>query len=135
LRERVVTPCKILLMPGFVFRQSKPAICGIRVLSGEIRPRRELVNTEGVRIGRVKQIQQESKNIDKATEGMEVAVSIDGAVIGRNVKEGDELLVEIPQDDAKLIGSKLAATMGPSEMETFKEFLRLRREKDLFWGL
>lgn len=135
LRERVVTPCKILLMPGFVFRQSKPAICGIRVLSGEIRPRRELVNTEGVRIGRVKQIQQESKNIDKATEGMEVAVSIDGAVIGRNVKEGEELLVEIPQDDAKLIGSKLAATMKPSEMETFKEFLRLRREKDLFWGL
>ncbi len=135
LRERVVMPCKILVMPGFVFRQSKPAICGIRVLSGEIRPRRELVNTEGTKIGRVKQIQQESKNIDKATEGMEVAVSIDGAVIGRNVKEGEELLVDIPQEDAKLINAKLAPTMSSSEMETFKEFLALRRKKDLFWGL
>ena len=135
LRRRVVTPCKIQIMPGFVFRQSKPAICGVRVLSGELRPRRDLVNVKGAKVGRVREIQSESKTIEKASEGMEVAVSIDGAVIGRNVKEGDELYVDIPQDDAKVISTKLEETLTDSERETFKEFLGLRRQEDPFWGL
>ena len=135
LRRRIVTPCKVLLLPGFVFRQSRPAICGVRILSGELRPRRQLVNARGVRVGRVREVQSESKTIDRATEGMEVAVSIDGAVIGRNVREGDELYVDIPQADAKMISTKLQDTLTDSERETFKEFLGVKRREDPFWGL
>ena len=135
LKERVVTPCKLKLMPGYVFRQSKPVICGVRILSGELRSRRNLVNVTGVKVGSVRQIQQESKNIDSASEGMEVAISIEGAVMGRNVKEGEELYTDIPEEDAKLLQSRLVSSMTPSEIETFKEFVKLRREKDLFWGL
>jgi translation initiation factor 5B len=135
LRERVVTPCKIKLMPGYIFRQSKPAICGVKVLSGDVRSRRTLVNTSGVKVGTVREIQSESKSVQSASEGMEVAVSIGGAVVGRNLKEDEELFVDIPEEDAKLISSKLADSLSTSERETFKEFLKLRREDDLFWGL
>jgi translation initiation factor 5B len=135
LRERAVMPCKLHIMPGYVFRQSKPAICGVRVLSGAVKPRRYLVNEAGARVGRVREIQLESKNIEKATEGMEVAVSMEGVVIGRNVKEGDMLYVDIPEEDAKMIEEKLKESLASSEMETFKEFVELRRQKDLFWGL
>jgi len=135
LKERVVTPCKLEIMPGFIFRQSKPAICGVRILSGELRPRRNLVSEGGVKVGRVREIQLESKNVDRASEGMEVAVSIEGAVIGRNLKEGDQLFADIPEEDAKLLNSKLLTSLTPSERETFKEFVKLRRKKDLFWGL
>ncbi len=135
LRERTVMPCKLEVMPGYVFRQSKPAICGVRVLAGGVKPRRYLANEEGVRVGRVREIQLESKNIEKATEGMEVAVSMEGVVIGRNVKEGDTLYVDIPEEDAKMIEEKLKDNLTSSEIETFKEFVELRRQKDLFWGL
>jgi translation initiation factor 5B len=135
LRERAVMPCKLHIMPGYVFRQSKPAICGVRIVSGSVRPRRHLVNQEGVRVGRVREIQLESKNIEKATEGMEVAVSMEGVVMGRNVKEGDLLYVDIPEDDAKMIEEKLKKSLTSSEIETFKEFIELRRQKDPFWGL
>lgn len=135
LREKVVMPCRMQVLPGFVFRQSKPAIFGVRILSGEVKPRRNLVSIKGVKIGTIKGIQSESKALERATEGMDVAISVDGAVIGRNVKEEDELYVEIPQEDVKLIQEKLVATMGSSEIETFKEFIKMKREQDLFWGV
>jgi translation initiation factor 5B len=134
LKQKVVTPCKIELMPGYVFRQSKPAIGGVRVLSGQIKPRRNLVNAKGFKVGSVKEIQSESESLRVAEEGMEVAVSITGAVVGRNLNEGDVLYADIPEEDAKLIQEKLADTLTPSEMKTFKEFMELRRENDPFWG-
>ncbi len=134
LKQKVVTPCKVELMPGYVFRQSKPAICGVRVLSGQIKPRRNLVNAKGFKVGSVKEIQSESESLRVAEEGMEVAVSITGAVVGRNLNEGDVLYADIPEEDAKLIQEKLADTLTPSEMKTFKEFMELRRENDPFWG-
>lgn len=134
LKQKVVAPCKVELMPGYVFRQSKPAICGVRVLSGQIKPRRNLVNAKGFKVGSVKEIQSESESLRVAEEGMEVAVSITGAVVGRNLNEGDVLYVDIPEEDAKLIQEKLADTLTPSEMKTFKEFMELRRENDPFWG-
>jgi translation initiation factor 5B len=134
LKQRVVTPCKIRIMPGYVFRQSKPAICGVQILSGQIRPRRNLVNEQGNKVGRAREIQLESKNVDSADEGMEVAVSIEGAVFGRNIKEDEVLFVDIPEEDAKVIEDKLKPSLTPSEIETFKEFMKLRRQEDLFWG-
>ena len=134
LKERVVTPCKLRIMPGYVFRQSKPAICGVQVLSGQIRPRRNLVNEQGIKVGRVREIQLESKNVDGASEGMEVAVSIEGAVVGRNIREDEELFADIPEEDAKVIEEKLKQSLTPSEIETFKEFVSLKRQEDLFWG-
>jgi len=134
LKERVVTPCKLQIMPGYIFRQSKPAICGVKVLSGQVRPRRNLVNEKCIKVGRVREIQLESKNVDGASEGMEVAVSIEGAVVGRNIREDEELFVDIPEADAKVIEEKLRPSLTASEIETFKEFVKLKRQEDLFWG-
>src|SRR3990170_1526068 len=45
-------PAKILFLPEYVFRASKPAIFGIRVLAGRIRPGMPLMRDDGKRIGR-----------------------------------------------------------------------------------
>ncbi len=134
LKEKVTTPCKIRIIPGYVFRRSKPAICGVEIIAGKLNPRRTLVNEKGVRVGMAKEIQDESETVSEAEEGMEVAVSITGTVVGRNLEEGDQLYVDIPEEDAKIIQEKLLSTLSPSEMKTFKEFIELKREKDLFWG-
>ena len=41
-------------------------------------------------------IQQEGKPVEEAEKGMELAVSINGAVVGRNLFEKDELYSFIP---------------------------------------
>jgi len=54
-------------------------------------------------VGDVKQIQKDNENVHEANVGERVAVSIDGGNVGRNIKEGDELLVVICNNDLKLL--------------------------------
>ncbi|MHA1216985.1 MAG: translation initiation factor IF-2, partial [Candidatus Thorarchaeota archaeon] len=86
----IVRPGKIELLPDYIFRHKDPAIVGVRVY-GVIRPKVGLINGEGRRVGTILQIQDRGVNIDEATDGMEVAVSIRGPTIGRQVKPGEIL--------------------------------------------
>ncbi|VVC00554.1 putative translation initiation factor IF-2 [uncultured archaeon] len=92
----IVMPAKIRVLEGFVFRNSGPAIVGIRVLEGRIRKGIELMKKDGSIAGRLMAIQKEGKNIEEAEKDAEVAVSIDGAVVGRGLYEKDELYSFIP---------------------------------------
>ena len=120
LFKRVVTPAKIRIKPGYVFRQSKPAICGAEIIAGTIKPRTTLINEKGVEIGEIKEIQKESKVVGEAKAGSDVAISIQGAVIGRNVNEGDYLLTKVSIRDAQLLKTKLAELLSAEEMELLK---------------
>jgi translation initiation factor 5B len=104
--DLLVRPSKIRLIPGTVFRQNKPAVVGIEVLEGVIKPKYELLNVEGAVIGVVKGLQEEGKNIASAVKGSEVAVAIEGPTIGRGVKEGEVLLSNVPEPHAKLLLQK-----------------------------
>jgi len=53
--DRLVRPGKIKILPGYVFRKAKPAIVGIEVLAGQIKPKYELVEQDGREIGDIKQ--------------------------------------------------------------------------------
>jgi translation initiation factor 5B len=45
--EQVVMPAKIRILPNCVFRQSNPAIVGVRVLGGVLRSGVDLIKTDG----------------------------------------------------------------------------------------
>ncbi len=92
----LVLPAKFEVLQGFVFRNSGPAIVGVKVLEGRIRKGIEVMNSEGKVLGRLMAIQQEGKPVEEAEKGMELAVSINGAVVGRNLFEKDELYSFIP---------------------------------------
>ena len=102
---RVTRPCKIRILPGFVFRSSKPAIVGIEVLAGVLKPGTMLRRSDGKMIGRVKEIQKEGMNVAFAKTGDKVAISIPDATVGRQIKEGDVL----------------TSVIGKNEIETLKE--------------
>ncbi len=90
---------KARFLPGFVFRQSKPAIIGMEVIYGNLSPNAKLMNAEGEILGTVSQIQERGANIPEAKIGMKVAVSVDGFVVGRNVKEGDMFYTFLTKDE------------------------------------
>src|SRR3989344_2871911 len=125
LFKRVVTPAKIRIKPGYVFRQSKPAICGAEIQIGTLKPRTTLINEKGVEVGEVREIQKESKVVNEAKAGSDVALSIQGAVIGRNVNEGDVLFAKIQLRDQQLLKTKLAELLSGEEIELLKVIEKL----------
>jgi translation initiation factor 5B len=96
LLESATYPVKVKLIPGFVFRKSKPAVVGVEVIEGVLKSPCPLMNENGERRGKIKEIQDKNETIPTAEAGQEVAVSIHGVTIGRQVKEGDVLYSHIP---------------------------------------
>lgn len=127
--DKLIRPGKIRILPGCVFRRSDPAIVGVRVLEGVIKPGYPLVRPDGKMIGRIMQIQDKGKNIPIARKGMEVAISIEGKVIvGRHIKEGDELYVYVPEEHAVKLLTEYRQYLSDDEVELLKEFLKLRKK-------
>ncbi len=67
----------------------------------------------------------------ESLQGSEVAISIDGVTIGRQIEEGDDLLVDIPESHARKL-NKMDLTS--SEREVLDELIHIHRKKDHFWG-
>src|SRR2546426_400470 len=74
-RLELVYPGKILLLPDHVFRVSKPAIVGVRVLAGRIRPGQSLMRDDGREGGRIRSIRSGEQTLEEARTGQEVAVA------------------------------------------------------------
>ncbi|MFW9787156.1 MAG: translation initiation factor IF-2 [Candidatus Thorarchaeota archaeon] len=127
----IIRPGKIELMPDYVFRQSNPAVVGVRV-HGVIKPRTALMNESGKRVGTILQIQDRSVTIDEATEGMEVAVSIRGPTIGRQVKNTDILYTDVPDKHILAIRKKFMDDLSQSELEVLEELTTIKRAAGAF---
>jgi translation initiation factor 5B len=133
--ERLVKPGKVLVLEGFVFRRAKPAIFGVEVLGGQLKPKYSLVRGEdGADLGEVQQIQDKGKAVSEAKQGMQVAVSMDKPVVGRHVFERDILYVKVPEPDARALLEKHLDKLTVEEQEVLKEYTEMMRKKTPFWG-
>ncbi len=127
-------PAKIEVLRGYVFRASKPAVVGVDILAGTLKPKVRLININDEKVGVVKGIQDRNKNIGEATKGMQVAVSIEGATVGKNLKEGDIVFTDIYENEAKLINQKYKEFLREDEDEVFQEFVKIKRKSKPFWA-
>src|SRR5512136_2242 len=132
--EEVVLPARILILPNCVFRQSNPAVVGIRVLLGKLRTGVELADRSGRRIGHLKTMQSRQENIREADTGAEVAISIEGATVGRQVNVNDELFVEIPERHVKILEHEMLPHLTPSMRECLEDYTAIMRKDNPFWG-
>ncbi|MEM2941264.1 MAG: translation initiation factor IF-2 [Thermoproteota archaeon] len=132
--EQLILPGKVRVLPAYVFRRSKPAIVGVRVEAGGIKPGSPLVNLNGERIGVIEQVQKEGKSVPKAEAGEEVAVSIPEAVVGRNLKEDDVLLVDVPSRDASVINRVFKDQLEPHYLQALEEISDIRKKENPFYG-
>ena len=123
----IIRPGKIEIIPQYIFRQNKPAVVGVKV-HGIIKPRTGLVNAKGKRVGTILQIQDRSVNIDEATDGMEVAVSIRGPTVGRQIKDDDILYVDIPDAQILAIRKKFMGDLTQPELDVYDEIVQIKRD-------
>jgi len=78
------------------------------------------------------QLRQES--IREADAGLEVAISIEGTTVGRQVNVGDDLFVDIPERHVKVLEREMLKTLNVNTQEILNEFTTMRRKEDPFWG-
>jgi len=124
--SQAVFPAEILVLPDFVFRRSDPAIVGVEVLRGRIRPGYPLMNESGRRVGTILDIQYEGNRVPEATAGQRVAISIKGGVVGRNVKEGRKLYTEVSEFEDERARSIYFSKMSEDERELYRRILWIR---------
>lgn len=132
--EALIKPGKIKLLKDFIFRRSKPAIIGVKVLAGELRRGSVLIKPDSTKVGEVRSMQKEGKNIAIAKLGEELAIAIDDVTIGRQL-EGDEILyVDVPEKHARIIERELLSSFDEETRNAFLEFLEIKRRGNPFWA-
>jgi len=133
--EKLVKPAKILVMSGYIFRRAKPAIFGVEVLAGSLRPKTNLIRAEdGEDIGELQQIQDKGKAVPEATQGMQVAVSMDKPTVGRHVFEKDVLFAKVPEPDVRAFQGTFADKLDEEEKEALKNYVVAMRKKSPFFA-
>ncbi len=132
--ETVVLPAKFSILPGCVFRMSGPAVVGVRVLGGTLRPKVSIATREGKIVGEIKQIKLNKEAVTEAKEGAEVAVSIDGVTIGRQIDVGETLYVAIPERHVKVLETEMLSHLNAGTVEALDEYTGIFRKTQPFWG-
>jgi len=118
--DRVARPVQIKLLKGFVFRVSSPAIFGVEVQKGLLKPGATVRRDDGKIIGKIKEIQSEGQTIKEAKAGDKVAVSMEEPTVGRQIKEGDILIAVLTKEDVKTL-KEVFDKLTESEKELLKE--------------
>ena len=125
--ESIFWPAKIQLLLGHTFRQNNPAIVGIEVLSGRIKPNCTLIRKDGREVGIIESIQSENISLQEAKKGERVAVSIQGPTVGRQINEGDILYVNVPEEHLKIILTEFKNELSENEILTIEELRSIRK--------
>jgi translation initiation factor 5B len=132
-RQDYIHPGMIKFLPEYVFRVSHPAVIGVRVLAGRIKDGMRLMREDGKVIGTIRGIQSENKSIEEAIQGQEVAISIEGVTVGRQIKGDDILYTSIPESDAKKL--KEMDVLNIDEKDVLNRIIEIKRKGDKFWGM
>jgi translation initiation factor 5B len=126
--------CKIEFLKGYVFRRSDPAVFGAEINIGKIKQKMFVMDKDGKKVGTIHQIQDKGKTIDEAIKGMQVAVSINGPQIGRQINEGDIFYTYLNSNQAKLLLGRFNHKLNEDEKTVLDYIVTLRRKSDPSFG-
>jgi translation initiation factor 5B len=125
--------CKLRILPKFIFRNTKPAIFGVRIETGKLLSGLNLIGGEGEKVGRVKNIQSENKSVEQSTEGMEVAISIPGVNFERQMKTKEFLYSDISESQFRNF-KKNKDLLSGNEISLLQEIAEIKRKEKADWG-
>ena len=132
-RMEFTHPAMIKFLPEYVFRVSHPAVIGVRILAGRLKQGIKLIKEDGKSIGTIKSIQSENKTVEEAVQGAEVAISIEGITVGRQIQGEDIFYTDLPIEDAKKLRDMDVLTI--DEREVLNKIFEIKRKTDRFWGI
>jgi translation initiation factor 5B len=125
--------CKLNVLHKYVFRNTSPAIFGVKIEVGKINKGLNLIDEKGEKVGRVKNIQSENKSVEEATEEMEVAVSIPGVNFERQMKNRNFLYSELGETQFKNL-KKNKDLLSQKDIKLLEEIAEIKRQEKADWG-
>ncbi|MFX1320419.1 MAG: translation initiation factor IF-2 [Promethearchaeota archaeon] len=134
--NELVLPAKIKMLPDFIFRNSDPAVFGVYVEAGTLYPKVPLITNTGKRVRRVHQIQDKGQTIEKASKDSEVAISIRGIEIGRDIGKDETLFVNVPESHVRQLMGKFIDELTTDQKQALREYIKLKRTYEHpWWGM
>ena len=121
---------KFTFLKGMSFRNSNPAVFGIRVDAGTLRQKAPFINESARKIGTIHQMQLDKKTVPAASAGQEVACSVNGVAIGRQVTEGSTYYTAPSSREAKELLNRFWSRLSAEERQALEDIVRIQREKD-----
>jgi len=125
---------KFTFLKGYIFRNSNPAVFGIRVDAGNLRQKIAFMNKSGKKIGTIHQLQDQGKTMESAKKGQEVACSVKNITVGRQIKEEDVFYTLPPPDDAKQYLKKFMNKLSSEELQILNEIVEIQRVLNPIYG-
>ncbi len=134
--SELILPAKLKMFPDYIFRNSDPAVFGVRVEAGTLYPKVPLITSEGIKARRVHQIQDKGQTLDKASKDAEVAISIRGIEIGRDIGKDETLYVSIPESHVRQLMGTFINELTIDQKEALREYIILMRKLNHpWWGM
>jgi len=130
-KERMMglaTICKLEILPQFVFRNSNPAIFGVRVVAGKVRVGLPLIDERGEELGRVKSLQHEKNSVVEGKAGQELALAVSGIQFDRRLAGMKQLYVYLSDKQLKALQKESDLLTG-NERRVIEEIAALVSQK------
>jgi translation initiation factor 5B len=131
-REELTLPCKFKILPEYIFRTTKPAIVGVEILLGTLKPKYDVITAQGKKVGTIKSIKSRDEFLSKVQKGEQVAVSIEGPTVGRQISEEEVLYSDLPKEDYKIL---LKSDLSEDERQALEEIDQIKKKQNEFWYL
>jgi translation initiation factor 5B len=130
----LTTICKIRILHQYVFRNTSPAIFGVKVEGGKLKQQIHFIDEKGEKVGKIKNIESEKKSVQEANEGMEVAISMPGVNFERAMKDKNVLYSDLGESQFRNF-KKNKDLLSGSEMKVLQEIAEIKRKVKADWGM
>jgi translation initiation factor 5B len=118
----------------FVFRNSSPAVFGVEVNGGILKKGISLINKNNVKIGRVKELQEDKKNVQEVGAGKEVAISVPGVNFERQLEVGESLFSDLAESQFRKF-KEHKVLLSSEEKKVLMEIAEIKRRENVTWGV
>ena len=136
-RERIMqlaTVGKIKILKQYVFRNSNPAVFGVKIEAGKIKANLPLMNDNGEQISHIKAIQENQTQLEIAEQGKEIAISLPGVNFERQLKETEYLYTDMSEQQFRQFKEN-KDLLTHEEVQTLQKIAEIKRKTNTGWGL
>jgi len=126
--------CKLQILPQYVFRNSNPAVFGVKVEAGKLKHNIHLINEDNKSIAKVRDIQENQNKIQEATQGMEIAMSLPGTNFERQLTETKNLYSDLSEKQFRHFKDN-KDLLTQEEIQTLQKIADIKRKEKVTWGV
>ncbi len=130
----LATICKLKILSQYIFRNSHPAVFGVAVEAGKLKPNTQLIDKQGKEIAKVKDVQENQNKIEQAEQGKEVAISLPGITFDRQLSDTDYLYSNITESQYREF-KKNKELLTQDEIQTLQKIADIKRKTKVTWGV